>query len=132
MRGSRMLERGRRMAEELMTDTCEVGTEKLGTTLDPDTNERVVEFTAVYTGPCEFKAAANDVQEVDAAGQALGAQGTVLKLPVATSAAVKRNMVVKVTGSATDPGLVGVRARVQAPSSGSRTVSRRFRVEVIS
>jgi len=132
MRGSRMLERGRRMAEELMTDTCQIGTEKLGTDLDPETNERVVTFTAIYDGPCELKAAANDVREIDAAGQDLAEQGTVLKLPIATSAGVKRNMIVKITGSATDPGLVGVRARIQAPSSGSRTVSRRFKVEVTS
>lgn len=132
MRGSRMLERGRRMAEELMTDTCQIGTEKLGTDLDPETNERVVEFTSIYDGPCELKAAANDVREIDAAGQDLAEQGTVLKLPIATSAGVKRNMIVKITGSATDPGLVGVRARIQAPSSGSRTVSRRFKVEVTS
>lgn len=132
MRGSRMLERGRRMAEELMTDECEIGTEKLGPDLVPGTNERERRFTAVYIGPCEFKTAANDVSEIDAAGQSLAEQRTVLKLPVATSTAVKKGMVVKITASATDPGLVGVRARVQAPSSGSRTVSRRFKVEVTS
>lgn len=132
MRGSRMLERGRRMAEELMTDTCEIGVETIGPELDPMTNDRRRHFTSVYSGPCELKAAANDVREIDAAGQALGEEGTVLKLPVATSTVVRRNMIVRITASETDPGLVGVRARVQGPSSGSRTVSRRFKVEVTS
>jgi len=129
MRHQRMLRTGREMAEERMTDTCKVGVEREGDTLDPETNQYVREIDAAYEGPCRFKQAASAVGEIDAAGQLLIEQDAELSVPVLTSTKIRKGMVVVVTGSLTDPALVGVMARVKGPSASSQRTARRFSVE---
>lgn len=121
---------GRAFEERQMTDRCQVGTETTEPVLNEETGEYETVFTVVYDGPCRFKAGDTQAGEIDASGQLLVEQDAVLKLPVASSTAVRKDMVVKVTGSLTDPGLVGVRARVKGPFASSYTTARRFPVEI--
>jgi hypothetical protein len=123
---------GRAFEERQMTDRCQVGTESSDRILNEETGEYETVFTPVYDGICRFKAGDTQAGEIDAAGQLLVEQDAILKLPVTTSTAVRKNMVVKVTASLSDPGLVGVRARVKGPFASSYTTARRFPVEITS
>lgn len=131
MRAQRILARGRMLAEDLMTDTCQVGTETPGTVLD-DNGEYHPVFTLVYSGPCRFKAGTTAVSEVDAASQQLVEQNNTISFPIATSTDIGKNMIVTIVGSLTDPALVGIRGRIEGPFVGSYTTARRFPLEVTS
>lgn len=120
----------RSQAESMMLDRCQIGTEVEGDTIDEETGQYDRVFTAVYDGPCRFKAANTAVGEIDAAGQLLVERDATLSLPVATSTLVVKDMIVKVTGSQTDPGLPGVRARIKASFASAFATARRFAVEV--
>jgi len=130
MRQARILYFGRRAAEKRMTDKCDIGTEARSPKVNPATGKHETTFTAVYSGPCRLKTSNTAAGEIDAAGQLLVEQDQILSLPVDTSTAVGKDMVVKITASETDPGMVGTRARVKAPSVGSDMTARRFSVEV--
>jgi hypothetical protein len=142
MRGQAMLRRGRALAEELMTDTCTIGHERESDTeIDPDTGQyAMVIDEVVYSGPCQFKAGTTAATEINAAGQLLVEQDATVKLPVGehpaitsgSSAAVEKNMTVVVLASATDPAMVGTRARIQGPFASSYTTARRFPAEITS
>lgn len=118
-------------AESLMTDTCQVGFVTNSTELD-DHGEYGKVFTAVYDGPCRFKAGNVQASDVESASQLLVSQLATLSLPVGTSEDVRNGMTVRVTASLTDPGLPGTEARVQGPAVGSYATARRFSVEVLS
>ena len=134
------LARGREAAEAGMTDACAIGVETISQELDPVTNDRRRTFTAVYIGPCQFRSGTTAAREIDAAGQGLVQQDSTLKLPIGDhpeilegrSRSVAKNHVVYILASDTDPGLVGMKARVRAPSVGSHATTRRFVVEVTS
>jgi len=117
-------------AEARMTDRCAIGWERPGDVLDEETGEYEPSFEVVYSGPCRFKAGTTAAGELNAVGQLLVEQDSTLSLPINTSTAVTKDMQVRVTASLTDPGLVGVTARIQAPSVGSYRTARRFAVEV--
>jgi hypothetical protein len=125
-----MLVRGRRLAEELMTDSCVAGTEVRSSQANQTTGKYELVFTALYTGPCQFKAGTTGVGEIDAQGQLLIEQDSVIKFPIATSGMLGKNHVVYMTGSETDPALIGVKARIKGPFTASSTTARRFAVEV--
>jgi hypothetical protein len=122
----------REQAESRMTDACVIGTVIPGDVLDGATGEYTPGFEVAYSGKCRFKAGATAAGEIDAAGQLLVEQDSVLSLPVARSLAVRKSMEVRMTASLTDPGLVGVTARIKAPSVGSYRTARRFAIEVTS
>lgn len=115
-----------------MTDTCEVGTLSPGTVLNEATGQYTPTFTPVYTGACKFKAGNTAANQVDAASQQLVEQSSTVSFPIASSVAIVKDMVIRFTGSLTDPGLPGVVARVEGPSVGSYRTARRFAVEVTS
>jgi hypothetical protein len=120
----------RAQAESLMLDWCEIGTEVEGDTFNEETGKYDRIFTAVYEGPCRFKAANTAVGEIDAAGQLLVERDATLSLPVATSTQVGKDMIVKLTQSQTDPGIPGMRARVKGTFASAFATARRFSVEV--
>lgn len=130
MRAARMLVRGRRLAEELMTDSCVAGTEVRSSQANETTGKYDLIFTALYTGPCQFKAGTTGVGEIDAQGQLLIEQDSVIKFPIATSGMLGKDHIVYMTGSLTDPALIGVKARIKGPFTASSTTARRFAVEV--
>jgi len=119
-------------AEARMTDRCDIGWSRPGDVLNEETGEYEPAFEVVYSGSCRFKAGTTAAGEIDAGGQLLVEQDSTLSLPISTSAGVTKDMQVRVTASLTDPGLVGVTARIQAPSVGSYRTARRFAVEVTS
>lgn len=122
----------RGQAEGRMTDRCEIGWERPGDVLNEETGEYESAFEVVYSGPCRWRTGATAVGEIDAAGQLLTEQDETLSLPVATSTEVRKDMVVRITGSLTDPALAGIKARIKGPSVGSYMTARRFSVEVTS
>lgn len=117
-------------AEARMTDRCVIGWSRPGGVLNEETGEYEPAFEVVYSGPCRFKAGTTAAGELNAAGQLLVEQDSTLSLPINTSTGVAKDMQVRVTASLTDPGLVGVVARIQAPSVGSYRTARRFAIEV--
>jgi hypothetical protein len=130
MRAARMLVRGRRLAEELMTDWCVAGTQAPGDVLDEVTGEYDPVFTPLYTGPCRFKAGTTAVGEIDAQGQLLIEQDSVISFPMAASEMLGKDHIVHMMGSETDFALIGVKARIKGPFTSSYTTARRFSVEV--
>jgi hypothetical protein len=125
--------RGRASVEAQMTDTCQIGTETKGAVLDETTDEYQTVFTVLYDGPCLFRAGVRLGNEVDAAGQPLFVQNAVVKVPIeGTETLGKKGNIVVVTGSQTDPGLVGTRARVTGPFAQTYATSRRLPVVVVT
>jgi hypothetical protein len=130
MSGLSVVTMGRAAAESLMTDTCQVGTVSPGTVLDEATGEYTPVFTPVYAGKCKFKAGNTAANQIDAASQQLVEQSSTVSFPIATSTGIVKDMIIRFTGSLTDPALVGAEARVEGPSIGSYRTARRFSVEV--
>lgn len=124
---------GRAFAESVMTDTCTIGTETEGDTIDPQTGQydRII-AAPVYEGLCRFKAGSTAASEINAVGQLLVEQDAELSLPIATSTDVAKDMVAIIRTSATDPALPGVRVRIKAPALGAYLTARRFAVEITS
>jgi hypothetical protein len=120
---------GRAFAESVMTETVTIGTEAEGDTLDPSTGQYLLEMAAVYEGRARYKAGGTAASQIDAVSQLLTEQDAQLSLPIETSLAVAKGMTVVVTASESDPGLVGLRVRIKAPSVGSYRTARRFAVE---
>lgn len=125
-----VLAQGRQAAEARMTDTCQVGFEVRSDVLNETTGEYPMVFTPIYDGPCEFRTGVRLGGSVDAASQLLEIQNAVLKLPIAGTTSVVKDMLAKVTSSATDPGLPGAVARVTGPFAETYSTARRFQVEV--
>ncbi|WIA96414.1 DUF6093 family protein [Curtobacterium sp. MCBA15_004] len=124
-----ILAMGRRQAERLMTDRCQVGTVTRGP-IDPDTDDYPTVFEPVYDGPCRYKAGNVQAHDAEVAGQLLVSQLATLSLPIDTSTAVRAGMQVRITSSATDPALPGTVATVKAPFRSADATARRFPVEV--
>ena len=122
----------RSQAEGRMTDRCDIGWERPGDVLNEETGEYESAFEVIYSGPCRWRTGATAAGEIDAAGQLLTEQDETLSLPVATSTGVRKDMVVRMTASLTDPALAGIKARIKGPSVGSYMTARRFSVEVTS
>lgn len=127
--GSTVLERGRSFAERRMTDTCRV-TRHVDGAIDEATGKRITVAETVYEGPCTFKAAQVQASTAEQSGQQLVIQDATLKLPIATSTDVTKGHDVEILSSATDPGLVGTRARIVGPFASAYTTARRFPVTV--
>ncbi|WP_416394219.1 MULTISPECIES: DUF6093 family protein [unclassified Curtobacterium] len=120
---------GRRWAETRMTDTCRI-TRQVKGPQNEQTGKTVLVPETVYEGPCEFKAEQVQATDTEQSGQLLVTQDATLKLPIATSTAVTKGYDVEILTSLTDPGLVGVRARVVGPFASAYTTARRFPVTV--
>lgn len=120
---------GRRWAETRMTDTCRI-TRTVKGVQNESTGKTGTTTETVYEGPCEFKADQVQATDREQSGQLLVTQDATLKLPIATSTAVTKGHDVEILTSATDPGLVGLRARVVGPFASAYTTARRFPVTV--
>ncbi len=114
MRVQRMLARGRRRAEDRMTDRCQIGTVTRGER-DPDTDDYPMVFTPVYDGPCRFKAGNVQAQDVDVAAQLLVTQLATLSLRSAPPSPSERACRCASRARQTDPALPGTVATVKAP-----------------
>jgi hypothetical protein len=121
--------RGRAYVESQMTDTCQIGVES-ESTLDETTDEYTSTFTVLYDGPCLFRAGVRLGNEVDVVGQDLFLQNAVVKVPIEGTETLGKDNIVIITGSLTDPGIVGTRARVTGPFAQTYATSRRLPVVV--
>ena len=105
MRGARMLQRGRRVAEERMSETIAVGWLVDGT--DDNTGDPIQTVeTPVYDGPARIRWASSTVSDMEGAGEQVAVQRPVLSVPVG-SPRLFDGMGVSVTGSTADGLLVG-------------------------
>ena len=123
--------RGREFLEGMMTSACTISR-----TSAPIFNESTGEYdatsTLVYSGPCRLKQGNTQVSQVEAAGQLLISQDSILSLPVATSGAVREDDVATITANELDPALVGLKFRVKAGHSQTNATARRLPVELVS
>jgi hypothetical protein len=124
--------RGRAYVEAQMTDTCQIGTEAKGTVLNEQTDEYDTVFTVLYDGPCLFRAGVRLGAEMESAEQLLFVQNAVVKVPIEGTEMLGKDNTVVITGSQTDPGLVGTRARVTGPFAQTYATSRRLPVVVVT
>lgn len=134
MRGSRMLKRGRRMAEELMTDSCTISSESKSAHPNPATAKHDVQSVKVYSGPCQFVAANTAVRETTSQARTVSEQGAVLKIPVDApgSAEVAGGMFATVHFHSHDATAPPLRVRITGGHHQTHAVSRRLPVEVVT
>jgi hypothetical protein len=114
-----------------MVDTWVIGTLRDGV-MSEETGEYENAFTQHYLGLGALTIGGTAPHEVDAAGQQLVTQSSVLALPVATSGGVGKDMVATCVASQNDPAMVGVRVRVTGPYRQTYATKRRFEVEEIN
>lgn len=112
-----------------MTDTCLI-TRRGPAVLDEATGKKTSTTVVVYQGKCEFRAAQVQATTAEQSGQQLVVQDATLKLPIATSTAVSKDHDVEILTSATDPALVGLKARIVGPFASAYTTARRFPITV--
>jgi len=132
MRGSRMLQRGRRMAEELMTDTCVISRETKSAHPNPATGKHEVTSVTVYAGICQLVAANTAVREATSQARTLAEQGAVLKIPIDApgSAEVTGGMTATVLFDSHDPSSPPLSVRITGGHHQTLAVARRLPVEV--
>lgn len=122
----------RRRAESRMVDTCRIQQptadvwDAVTATYEPGPP------VFSYEGICEVKYGSTQARTVDVAGQRRTLQIVEVRVPMGTSTEVDVGHVVEVLTSATDPGLVGRKFRVDGRFGQTHAASRRFPVEEVS
>lgn len=121
---------GRRAAEALMRDACTVHGDPVQV-WNPTTLQYDEVPTVVYTGKCRVRLAGTQASQGEQAGQLFVEQGATLSLPFseATSADVRKDHVVTITASETDPGLVGAKYTIEARLRQTHATARRFPIK---
>lgn len=114
-----------------MPDSCTIGVEALTGPLDEATGKYTPAIAEpVYSGKCQLMGGGT-ARPIDAGGQLLIEQVSVLKLPVRGSEGVREGMIVRITDAAFDSEHVGVRLRITGPFHKSYAATRRFKVEEV-
>ena len=124
-----ILKLGQRLTNAVrMTETVEIGTWTEHT--DPTSGEPVrVRTRSSYTGGAEVKFPTLVVGEKPVQGQQVATSDTVLKLPAGVAHQVRKNDLVKVTGSTVDGMLVGRWFRVKSLPQSGKVTAHRFPIE---
>lgn len=123
----RHIKNGRRLAEQLMLTTVEIGTETEG--MDPVTGQPTIEIEAVYSGKAKIRQQSVSGTDKSAGGQGFTIQSLVLSLPVEGSADVAPDMSLKVTANPLDSSLVGRTFRIASTHAQTIATARRFEIE---
>jgi hypothetical protein len=113
-------------AESRMTETVRVGV--LTEDTDPDTLDVVKILTPVYEGKARIRFPQNPSGEVDAAGQLIVKQDSILSLPWGTPGVVP-DMRAVIDASTQDGSLAGRVFRVKGFAAAGQTTATRFTVE---
>lgn len=108
------MDRFRSWAEALMTDECRV-TKAEGVTIDPDTGQRVTQYSEVYTGACKVQTSGGVGGDTTDTGTVVNEWLVRVDFPWATRE-LGPDMVVEITKS-DDPNLAGHRFRLVSPQS---------------
>ena len=127
--------RARTFVERGMVDTCRIRRPLKGGT-DRDTG-RITQAWAdpdPYVGPCLVEQRTAAAADVDAGQAARLIVTRLLKLPLATSTAVRAGDVVEITaiGAASDPGLLGRHFIVHAEAAKTNASARRLGIEEVT
>lgn len=123
----RHVQNGRRLAEQLMLTTVEIGTETEG--YDPETGQPTIEIEAVYTGKAKIRQQSVNATDQSAGGQGYSIQSFILSLPMEGSSEVGTDMAMKVTANPLDTSLVGRTFRIAGSSGQTIATARRFEIE---
>lgn len=115
----------RREAESLMVDRVLVE-RSTGRRTDPATGKLVETWERVYAGPGRWLSRV-DQTVVDQAGTQVTVDTRELRLPAASSEAVRPGMRVTTTSAVNDPALVGRVSVVVQDATGTQPVHRRVR-----
>lgn len=129
---NRTLERGRRRAEERMTDTWRCVRVSPGE-FDDDTGRWSPETaTTFYDGPGRLADDDNQGTRDESQGETTTVGALRLSLPVAKAAGVRIDDIFECTASVDDPSLVGTKVRVADLHLQTQSTARRLGVEVES
>lgn len=126
------LRHGRDLAESLMVDVFQVTRADGEPVWDENTGDYTATETVVYEGVGRVRFPGIGGRRVDEQGDAVTVQEAVLSLPVDESVGVRVDDVAVCVSSRNDPGLVGVRFRVDEMHWQTHGTARRFGVEVES
>lgn len=116
-----------------MESTCVI-TRASAATVDHSTAATTSTPTTIYTGKCRLRFPFVRPMQALVDGQVVEKARGILSLPISdpTSADVRTNDVVEITVNPSDPGIVGIKLRVEGPFPESQPTARRLPVEVIS
>jgi Family of unknown function (DUF6093) len=123
--------RGRRRAESLMVDTCEVREQATQGEFDPDTGTRpTIPGAVIYTGRCKVQTYEAH-ESTPASGQHVwSVQRYTIHLPATVEVGV--DCIVTITSAALDEHLVGRRYRVAAFLRKSMATANRLAVDEVT
>jgi len=134
MRLSRMIKRGRDLAEWRMLDSCDVGT--FEEAVDPVTFETIKTLVnEQYSGKCRVSSDSNAVAEREAGTQTFADQSLVLSVPVSAGGSIRTDAEMVYTAADPDtgnPAMVGRRYRIAGLANGSQATAARFILEFLS
>lgn len=130
MRGARMIQRGRQMAESRMSETVTVGTFKDGT--DPVTGDPIrVPVTVRYAGKARIRWGSRGVVNANAPGMPIAIQEPYLSVPVGSGMFRVRDEVL-ITASTSDPLVVGRVMRIAGDAIAGQVSANRYPLEETS
>ena len=118
---------GRREAEALMLDSCDVARPGEPVT-DPETGDVTPSMTFVYSGPCKVQQTISQASNPTAGSHAFTIQDSRVDFPVSAGPLMVDD-VVTITASVLDPQLVGSEFRVVELFHKSMATAQRTRVE---
>lgn len=128
----RELMAGRREAEKLMVTQCKITRAGAGgePVLDEETGDYIYPPSpTVYEGPCKIRRVGLSVRDVDAVGQLLTVQESILSLPIAGTDDVQVDDKLIVLSNPLDLALVGKQFRVKGTQEQTYATARRFAIE---
>lgn len=132
-RAKAAIARGRRAAEQIMTDTCRITRPTGGFTTDPDTGADVPSSTVVYPvgdedGRCKLTSTPQTGEQRDSEVSRFSIESPRLHLPV--SAAVRVGDLVEIVASEENPGNVGPMGELTDLNRGTYRTAQRWNLEV--
>lgn len=127
---------GRRAAEGRMHSTCHVQRAE-GEPVKGDDGELHTPLVTIYEGRCRLRSDSTVTSDIDAAGQLLTGQASILSLPVAGSVDVRVGDVVTFVASPDsdddlDPALIGKRMQVTGIHLDTDATARRLPVRLVT
>lgn len=136
MRTTRMTKRGRKMAEARMHSSCRVQRAS-GTPVKGPDGELHTPLVTIYEGKCRLRSNSTVTSDIDAAGQLLTGQASVLSFPVVASADIQVHDIATFIaspdpGDDLDPALVGRRVEIRGLHFDSDATARRLPVRLVT
>ncbi|NDK31184.1 DUF6093 family protein [Nesterenkonia haasae] len=130
MKTQQLLERGRAVAERLMTGTCTITREDPDgeTTINPDNGQEIPVTTTVYTGKCKLSSTPATGEQLDSTHHRYLVETPRLHLP--HDAQVQSGDDAVITATETGNVSTGISMRLVDLNRGTYRTSQRWNVEV--